>query len=271
MPQLNQVIGAVLRDIAQARFTSDLYSRQISFVYEQDSLLRRFPVPRAEIQQVEFDLKFAIKEVKVDAERHESYRAAVGRLFDVYSMTMMRAAVDHVRTKLREEMGDKPSQPQKDAAALFEKRFLSDDSRDRFQGRLLVFLNENAAGLLSTGKFDTGKVQEVIQNELDHVKQSPDLQIIKDAFPDAAWDKVIDDAKGPMTEELNKLAADVDKIKGKYPDYSIEVEIGPDALAKVPESIISSIRVTSIMKNYKWSKVDVDTKDLRNIRTLNPE
>src|SRR3954447_17937882 len=97
MAELYQVVGAILRDVSQARFMSDLYSRQISYIYENDSLLRRFPVPRGEIEEVEFNLPFVIREVSVDESRHQSRNAAIGRTFDDFSLRVVRAGMTPVQ------------------------------------------------------------------------------------------------------------------------------------------------------------------------------
>ena len=85
MPQLHNVIGAVLRDIAQARVTSDFYSREVSQYYEKDSLLRLFPVPRSEIREVEFELKFSITDVDIDPSRQNERDVKVSDIFTRYS------------------------------------------------------------------------------------------------------------------------------------------------------------------------------------------
>ena len=72
MADLQQIVGAILRDLAKARFSSDIYSRSIARYYENDLLLRRFSVPRADIEEVEVDLKFSIAEVTAS----ESERSA---------------------------------------------------------------------------------------------------------------------------------------------------------------------------------------------------
>ena len=66
------------------------------------------------------------------------------------------------------------------------------------------------------------------------------------------------------------MAAKVNSAYKKYPDYSVEVDINPQALQGNPAAA-SYIKVKAVVKNYRWSKVDVDTKDMRNIRTLAPE
>ncbi|MCK4783042.1 MAG: hypothetical protein KAV87_04775 [Desulfobacteraceae bacterium] len=97
MAQLHQIIGAILRDIAQARVTSDIYSREVSLYYEQDSLLRTFPIPRSEIREVNIDLRFAISEVTVDLGRTEEREARIARIFERYSERIVEDVFDNLR------------------------------------------------------------------------------------------------------------------------------------------------------------------------------
>jgi hypothetical protein len=73
MAELNDVLGAILRDIAQARVTGDLFSRNASLDYRRDELLRGFPVPRVEIKEASVQLRFAVSSV----ERRETDPRAV--------------------------------------------------------------------------------------------------------------------------------------------------------------------------------------------------
>src|SRR6266436_5440059 len=80
-PELYQLVGAALRDVAQARHMADLFSRQISYCYEKDPVLRRFPVPRVEVDEVEMTFQFLITKVAIDPDRHTSRNSAIGSLF----------------------------------------------------------------------------------------------------------------------------------------------------------------------------------------------
>ena len=64
MAELNDVLGAILRDVAQARVISDLYSRNVSLEYRQDEVLSGFPVPRVEVTEASIDLKFAVNKIE---------------------------------------------------------------------------------------------------------------------------------------------------------------------------------------------------------------
>ena len=64
MAELNDVLGAMLRDIAQARVAADLFSRNVSLDYQKDEVLSGFPVPRVEVTQASIDLRFAVNQVE---------------------------------------------------------------------------------------------------------------------------------------------------------------------------------------------------------------
>lgn len=65
MSNLSKVVGAILRDITDARSQADLQAREISRLYAADAILRYFPVPRAEVQDIRIELKFAVHTEKI--------------------------------------------------------------------------------------------------------------------------------------------------------------------------------------------------------------
>ncbi|HEV8251578.1 MAG TPA: hypothetical protein VGQ15_16525 [Gaiellaceae bacterium] len=64
MAELNDVLGAILRDLAQARVTADLFSQTVSAEYQPTGVLSGFSVPRVEVTQASIDLKFAVNSVE---------------------------------------------------------------------------------------------------------------------------------------------------------------------------------------------------------------
>jgi len=64
MVDLSAVMGTLLKGLANSRVTSDIYSRDVSLKYEEDPILRLFPVPRIEIKEVTISLPFTIKNIE---------------------------------------------------------------------------------------------------------------------------------------------------------------------------------------------------------------
>ncbi|HWH13385.1 MAG TPA: hypothetical protein VNT51_01465 [Miltoncostaeaceae bacterium] len=60
MAELNEVVGAVLRDLAAARVIGDMFARDASATYRADPVMASFPVPRIDIAEASIQLAFAI-------------------------------------------------------------------------------------------------------------------------------------------------------------------------------------------------------------------
>ncbi len=316
-PELYQVIGSVLRDVAQARFMSDRYSRQISYQYERDSLLRTFPVPRVEIEEVEFDLHFGIVNVSEDPSRRTSKNAAISSLYDEYSLSIVRLGLLPIRRALEARVAQiqaealKAGEPATDeekaaqqartaqlrAADQLERTFLSDENRDRLRGRLLRFFNEESdkwfddKGNLAPPRPDppeesaqappapqspapATEAEKEIRKRLAKFKKSlitdKDLLAAQQALAlGDTLQKAIDEADERVRKEVADMLTDINAVKGRYPDYKVEIDVSPEGLRTHPA--VSHVRVRSAVKNYKWAKVEVDSADMRNVRNLTQE
>jgi len=271
-PELYQLVGAALRDVAQARFMSDTFSKQISFVYEGDGVLRHFPVPRVDIDEAEITLHFAIREVAIDPARHSSRNSAVGSLFDQYSVRIVRETMQKVR-KMTREVSARVTDPETRAAIVaFERRFLSDDNRELLSGRLLQYFNESVDEILGAeGRLDVDAVMRDLDGDVNKtVFTQPEVETLKSHFQETEWSEFKKEARDRCKELVGELAAEIEKLRDKYPDYRITVDPSPAAQA-TPGAPISTIKIKSTVRNYKWSKIDVDDADMRNVRTLSPE
>ena len=100
MAELHHIIGSILRDISQARASSDIYSRNLSKYYEQDPLLRRFPAPRTDIDEIEVDLKFAISGLEVNPSQEENREAMAATIYVKYSDYIAQAFFDAILNSL---------------------------------------------------------------------------------------------------------------------------------------------------------------------------
>lgn len=60
MSLLQQTIGYVLKEVAQARYEGDAYTAELSQVYLQHETLQHFPIPRVEMENLQMGLRFAM-------------------------------------------------------------------------------------------------------------------------------------------------------------------------------------------------------------------
>ena len=64
MAKLSDLLGGLLRDVAESRAAADSLSKQYAEAYSQDPLLRHFPAPRLTIKDVTLRLRFAVSAQK---------------------------------------------------------------------------------------------------------------------------------------------------------------------------------------------------------------
>lgn len=252
MAELDQIVGAVLRDIAQARFASDIHSREISRYYEQDALLRRFPVPRSEVDEVELDLKFVISAVRVDGDvQHEVTTATV---FTKFSFDIAARVFD----QLLAESGD-----DEDLTRLLKRT----SSRITLQQELLLYFERNQGHLIQEGQLNTEDAERSLRprilaflKELLEIKEMPEKLPVLQSIVESSL---------ALGEQVKQLAAAIDAAIANRGDCRLDVGVTSDVLSQAPATTVSSLKVTARVRNYIWSQVG--EKDGKIRRALSPE
>ena len=257
MAQLHHILGSILRDIAQARVTSDIYSREVSQFYEQDSLLRLFPIPRTEIKEIEIDLKFAISEISIDPDRREDTEGKISGIFEHYSEIITIAFFEKLRISSKivsfldaVALVDTPENTSVLKAAIFDyllgnkKTFLRITENEENQINLTL-----DKGILFTG----------LSNLFDSVIYSKMKSV------SSTWSK--SKINTEINAKINSMNDEVEYLETS--EYKAEVIVSNQELQLLPESSISSIKIVTTLKNYVWSQVE--EKDGKVIRRLIPE
>ena len=87
--ELSQLVGAIIRDVAKARVQADQYSHLLSEKYKEKAdtgeQLVSFPVPRAEISDVEVKFKFAVSEIKEAPDSTETKNFFFNKILEKYT------------------------------------------------------------------------------------------------------------------------------------------------------------------------------------------
>lgn len=272
MAQLHDVVGAILRDIAQSRVTSDLYSREVSRYYEEDSLLRLFPIPRTEIREVEIDLTFGISEVRKDNTRAEDKHVYVSRIIQRYSDKLTNQVFDGLRGSPDSKIGKE---------SLWQEMVNSIDtieSRSDVKFKIIDFFESNISDLIKEQKIEEqeestsisldlkkDKAKEGIMQIVEHgilSKEKVNTLIEEKSLRNSLYywlENGLEDRLDAMDKDLNfELEA-----------YALDVTVSASDLAEMPESSLSKIKITSEVRNYNWSQVE--EKDNQVVRRLIPE
>ncbi len=256
MAELNQIIGALLRDVAQARFSSDLYSRNISRYYEQNSLLRRFPVPRAEIEEIEFEIKFALSGVDFRGDSGEGREAQLALFFERQS----NAVASHVI-----------NQAARSARSLNKIGLAGELSRESFRIDLrqdiLRYLMNNYPHLIDAhGNLDQKMAQDglrqVIEQALDDrmARAGAKNQPLAEKIAEQVDVKAI----------LDQIAKDLHSVWRQDGDCRVLTEISGSALSELPAGAISTLKIKAGLRNYNWTQVE-SKEEGRTWRALSAE
>lgn len=257
MAKLSDILGSVFRDISQARVSSDLYSRNISKYYEQDPLLKRFPVPRTEVEEVEVDLKFVLEGLETTDVQDEGREAALATIIVKIAKDLSDRAYDELRDIIPAETEDLEEERKKVEG--FEYRiYLSQD--------ILLYFQRSKEELHGKGKFDRREASE----DLEKIISRQLSKVFADAVvPEGQWKKYIDGAIKALDLDayLRRMRDPLREAYGKE-DTKLDIEVTVDKLAHAPENGISSIKLKAKVRNYVWNKVQHEGKTWH---ALNPE
>ena len=257
MADLEQVIGAILRDLAKSRFASDIYSRSISRYYEQDFLLRRFPIPRAEIEEAEIELKFAIESVSASLANSEGREATLAPMFE--------RAIERVVTLFLSFLV-----PRVANAGTLADRLKNPVDRNVFRIDLrqagLRHMIVNFTDLISEeGVFDAKSAEQGLMAAFRRVLRF-NVEVGEEITEDEVAGLTGDINIAPPLEDLGRRIGEVWQVDR---DSRLDVAIGADALRELPQDMLSSIKIRAAVRNYQWTEVKVEGG--RTFRSLTSE
>ena len=258
MPELHQILGSLFSDIAKSVFTSDLYSRDISRYYEQDGLLRHFPVPRTEISELELNLKFAISEIELNPVQGIEREANVATIFIDFSYTLseslyaeLRDILDELPEQDRLKLKSKPEEVEWGVETIYLRQ------------DLLRFFQRQHGRLIEEGKFQVDKAREEIW-EILHKKV---YYLVGKELTEEVFRRIKQAIR--LKSDLEALVKPLGFAWNRAGDFRMEVEITAEKLGELGSEQLSSVHVRTRVRNYKWS--EVEHPGARSWWALNPE
>ncbi|MEQ8573771.1 MAG: hypothetical protein RIB63_06900, partial [Fulvivirga sp.] len=259
MAELHNVVGAILRDIAQARVTSDLYSREVSRYYEEDSLLRLFPIPRTEIKEVEVDLCFGIKDVRKDINREQDKLVYIARIIERYGEKL----VDGIFESLKGTYRHKISKSVAWQTLVGELDTLDNRSNLRFS--ISNFFESNQSILLSENKDGSAEDTDAVRydlninNALNGVVEIAKRTILQseEVITLVKAEDLEDSYESALRTGLDDILIAMDNdLNFEVEAYMLDVTVEAEELLELPENVLSKIKITAEIKNYTWSQVE---------------
>ena len=266
MADLQQVVGAILRDLAKARFGTDLYSRSIARYYENDYLLRKFPVPRADVEEVEIDLKFSVAEIQGSDVNTEGREANVAVLLERTVEKLVATFLDLSRAQVDGDADGLGA----DLKATMTKGFGSAALRIELRQKGLRYFIESYTHLIDPdGGFDADLALKELRRPF---RWGLEEYRSEDADPDRmgkALDQIIDDVfqRKEFVDTVRSLADPIKSIWQSNYDARLDVEVQGDRLAQFSEKAISSVKIKAVVRNLVWTEVKVDERKYRHTLT----
>lgn len=257
MADLTQVLGAILKDVAQSRVISDAFSRDVSVEYANDPILVSFPVPRVEIRQVAIDLQFTVNEVKrkklqtEDITRDQVNRLATRLGDQVYAnVTTQHPAREKIE-------------------ALLEQRNM--DLRAVFSARVLAVAEEHPEAVAAVLRGSPDVLVRKLESTLENVLRKDDAlwAVLRRGLLVRDLREHISAAVGPIVTEFARDTLAAAKSAGRQA-FSVDVAVTREELVDIPESVLSHVSIVTEIRNYEWTEVGT-TEDGKPIRRLQPE
>ena len=110
MNDLRDVIGAILRDITEARRQADDASRDALLEYADDAVLRSFPAPRIDIRDLKIDLRVAVVGVQSQQVEPAARKRAIDQAIDSQSRVLPFPISSEARNLLRTIAATNPTE-----------------------------------------------------------------------------------------------------------------------------------------------------------------
>lgn len=241
--RFHEALGAMLGAVAQARSLSDQLSRELALQYVRDDLLRAFPVPRTEVDSVEIELKFSPAESK---ETQKAVNPAVEEIVDETADQAAQAVTAAWRAgrfaaslpARRRLIGRRL-----DLQALH--RAVHQSVSGQIRPPTLLDLSTSTARGVMVHSFDLEQVVgKLLQDLADLVEVTNATQAQK------ALTEVLTPVKQSHEQRVESL-----RSLTVIDQSQMEILFLHDDLVKVPDHVLSTLKLTVRVRNYEWHVV----------------
>lgn len=283
MATFENVLGSILRDIGEARVSSDIYARDASFAYQKDPVLRRFPVPRVDISDLEVDLKFSISGIKksneIDNEDPEinsiKINQIVNRNFERFGEELAEKNIDlfyrQVNTAVDSQLqsSENPNGERiKELWHALDAKLNSKNFRERIRLSILDYFTEHKENLVTDGFiFNYKDALEPVENIFKVQIYDDELfSELKNFLTNLSYAERIRFNIDNLLKEMRNTILWIGKAGA---NYELIVETSAERLQNKDKDTVSSLKFSAAIKNYVWTQIE--EKDGKVIRQLIPE
>jgi len=242
MSQLNQLVGGLLEQLAQARAESDQYTASLSQQYLEDPLLQYFPVPRLEMGPLNLRMKVAVLGETFKPDVVQSFLENQGRL-------LVQAWLAQFQLSLEPYQSQDPATWEALMGGIKEESF-----QTQVQTSLTFLYRGNFPQLIQeTHLIDLNAAYELLlpaltqwylsQNLLHQLlgEDQTALYEITLAMESCTQTHLLD-----LQNELIGLAQSPENISPQF-------DLNADRLKELPEAVLTEFVLHANVQNYQWT------------------
>lgn len=253
---LEQILEAVLIDVAQAQDASNKYSAEtLAPEYKDDTLLKEFPVPNALLSELELVLKLAVDNGYTDdgenaaGSKIPQYNAKillpyvlpiVDRIKEIFS-SFFNAAANLTEPEITGKLNT------------IQRNLMSEHFTKFLTQKILKCLLDNEKVLLNNLIFDAKaalqKVMNVIEQEIYNQEQL-DFIFGQEKSARKRLDGLL---RNPIYSILVKVSVPLEVSGMKHQRPGMRMFVSAAELDEINSDIISSLKIKVEIRNYKWA------------------
>jgi len=249
MAKLTDVLGALLRDVAESRIQADLFSRQASIEYLNDPVLKNFPVPRAEVRVADIDFRFAVATAtRTPVPTDKIIRAAVQSRIPELNSALLKIPFKALRTQ--------PVTSARPLGELFaaSRPELEKAWTENFTETVQSRVENGLEGLKTVGK----DLATVALKGLREVSRSGNVAVFVGTDAQKLFQERAQSWADRLQGELKEVTTDSEEEP-----LQLEALITREDLAEIPEHALSQIKLTVVIENYEWHESEDEKGVLR--------
>lgn len=237
MAKLSNVVGGLMRDLAQSHSVSDAYTVETLEAYRRDPLLAQFPVPRMAIREVQLKIRFAVAAVQDPPTEPDPTESRNLWLKAVQERILPQAltAVGLADNKTVVDAFKRRLEAPEASLAVDAADVLATDRLEALRKATLSFLQEQVASLPASAKRSVDRIDLLPELEKVVARELPEIQ------------------RAARQLEAARVAAQSD----------LDVVVTSDALGSLPDSRISELNVTVAMDDVQFGGIAEDSQEVR--------